>query len=825
MNAPKTTLPTPSSPEGAGSHRVSSVLGPQRGLPAPALTATPPRSPSASAGLLKALGATLLLAMGTHARAQPGPVTLDDLRERGPAMLYGSEEAVKEVLRYGSERTTPAADRTALLRALVLLRPEQAPVLMSRLAALGDRRTRRTCARLGGLLTDDASLRTLSELVQDRDPAVSAAARASLALRGDEASLAEVSAAPTSPSADTAAWQLLARAAGGDEAARSAVGPMLETAVGDAETMVLAWRLHGRGALDALLPCLYLRLSFQPLAALDRYALLRALEGAPGAEVGPLLRCLARSSPSSPHAEMRELLATRSPDQATHLLQVQDSLDTAHGAARERRVPDAVTALKAAWNTAAENGLSDWGLPLEARVLRAVAPALTPADPDTPRDDAAPWPEVRAMVAADRVPEAQLVVEGLRLTGPVHLSKLSLLTVSLKVPASAPPLAGGLRAFGLTFILEGYDAAGVALSRTTVGVPSVSVKPGGAATIPVTVTEDVRGTASLRATLRDREGRTLGSATMSVTPNPRAAESGWPFLAAIRQALDAAAGPRSLTAYGRPPASPDGFRFLVAGHLYGDPSGDHPAATLRRAAPRLRQQNPAFLMTCGDIFWSTEDPSVDDTVGLFNELAIPVFNAPGNHDVKNRPLYLRRFGAAHGFFIHGRSLFVILDTEHDPWNISGSQLEELREITEWVCKSDRIDHVFLFAHKLLFVAKGTLFPVLAPHMNAQDGFTGSINFIKDVEPLLTRMAKDRAVYWFSGDIGIAHSETLFHHRDPVSGVTFIATGIGDLPRDLILQVDVGENGAVRIQPVALNPETAVRPVEAYGVSHWRETFR
>jgi len=133
--------------------------------------------------------------------------------------------------------------------------------------------------------------------------------------------------------------------------------------------------------------------------------------------------------------------------------------------------------------------------------------------------------------------------------------------------------------------------------------------------------------------------------------------------------------------------------------------------------------------------------------------------------------------------------------------------------------------VFLFAHKLLFVAKGTLFPVLAPHMNAQDGFTGSINFIKDVEPLLTRMAKDRAVYWFSGDIGIAHSETLFHHRDPVSGVTFIATGIGDLPRDLILQVDVGENGAVRIQPVALNPETAVRPVEAYGVSHWRETFR
>jgi hypothetical protein len=182
-------------------------------------------------------------------------------------------------------------------------------------------------------------------------------------------------------------------------------------------------------------------------------------------------------------------------------------------------------------------------------------------------------------------------------------------------------------------------------------------------------------------------------------------------------------------------------------------------------------------------------PCFDRTAAALQRLPFAAFNAVGNHDVTERATYQARFGPTFGAFVHAGCLFVVLDTEAVSWEIEGAQLAFLRQVLTTASARTDLRAVFCFAHKLVFGHRQRYFEVLMGG-NAFDGLTAPNHFAADVLPLLAPVAAQVPVFWCAGDIGTARTLPAFCDRDPVSGVTFLATGIGDLPRDAVLEVAV-----------------------------------
>lgn len=281
--------------------------------------------------------------------------------------------------------------------------------------------------------------------------------------------------------------------------------------------------------------------------------------------------------------------------------------------------------------------------------------------------------------------------------------------------------------------------------------------------------------------------------------------------------------PKPIHAAPLPPrAASESFRFLVGGHLYGDSRKvASPASTLLAARAQLASGEFDLMVACGDTFrFSTEDCFAQTTAAL-QPLPFPVFDAVGNHDVAVRSAYEKRFGQTYGCFVHAGCLFVVLDTELDAWQISGEQLHFLWEVFAEARARDDIRAVFCFGHKLIHCHRQRYFEVLVGS-NALDGLTGPNRFAAHILPWLADIAHKKPVFWFGGDIGLEHTLPAFMDLDPSSGVTFLATGIGDLARDALLEVEVtGRNVQVRMRSLVGDE---VPDLANFGLPAWHERF-
>jgi hypothetical protein len=302
----------------------------------------------------------------------------------------------------------------------------------------------------------------------------------------------------------------------------------------------------------------------------------------------------------------------------------------------------------------------------------------------------------------------------------------------------------------------------------------------------------------------------------------------------VPTALPDPPGPIAMPVAGGPlvPLDRREFSFLVGGHMYGDPGRvtSMPSPTFVAAADRLAGEGDAFLVSCGDLFRAMMDLSVEPTLHMLGHLRMPVFNAPGNHDWIAAE-YTRRFGPGYGAFRYGDALFILLNTEIEPWHISGEQLVFLQRTIDFARSDPAVFRVFCFAHKLVFAVDAPRYEVLFEHANARDGFEGRSNFVSDVAPLLAPVARSKEVVWFGGDVGVSWSLSLFVDTDPDTGITYVGTGMGDTRRDCLVRVRVRAGARSRLEPVPL-PEGATldvgepvrAPIEAYGIDHWRQAF-
>ena len=122
-----------------------------------------------------------------------------------------------------------------------------------------------------------------------------------------------------------------------------------------------------------------------------------------------------------------------------------------------------------------------------------------------------------------------------------------------------------------------------------------------------------------------------------------------------------------------PPADPNHFMFAVGGDNRATGRDVPMPPTARRIFAELRLLQPAFVFWTGDAIYGD-----DDTVGearaeyaafraAASEADTPLFNAPGNHEINDRPdleeVYQENMGRLYGSFDYGNSHFIALDTE------------------------------------------------------------------------------------------------------------------------------------------------------------------
>ena len=163
---------------------------------------------------------------------------------------------------------------------------------------------------------------------------------------------------------------------------------------------------------------------------------------------------------------------------------------------------------------------------------------------------------------------------------------------------------------------------------------------------------------------------------------------------------------------------------------------------------------------------------------------------PGNHDVgkgahdAKREIFLQQFGKTFFSFKHGKDLFIMLDGNISEWNISGEQLQFLKQSLP--NKKDSTSNIFIFSHQLIWQSSSKSgFKKIKP--NSLEGRSNNLNFWNEVFPLFSDLTND--IYFFAGDIGaFPNGNELFYTK--YLNVKFLATGMGGGMRDNFLIVSV-----------------------------------
>jgi len=246
------------------------------------------------------------------------------------------------------------------------------------------------------------------------------------------------------------------------------------------------------------------------------------------------------------------------------------------------------------------------------------------------------------------------------------------------------------------------------------------------------------------------------------------------------------------------------YSFFVAGHVYGFPGepkdniGVHPPFKNKLNIIKNNELIEFGVLT-GDIVENGKDEKewdeLDADMLYINK---KVYMAPGNHDVgnsKKRAVFKRRYGDSYYSFKHKNDLIIILDPNIDKWNISGKQLNWLKNIVS--IEATTVDNIFVFFHQVLWWEKDNIFKSF--RLNSQSGRGDIINFWTEIYPLFEKTNK--AVFMFAGDTGV-YDDGFMYYKE--SNVSFIASGMGGRKEDNFIIVNVNNDKSVEFKLIALN---------------------
>jgi len=191
------------------------------------------------------------------------------------------------------------------------------------------------------------------------------------------------------------------------------------------------------------------------------------------------------------------------------------------------------------------------------------------------------------------------------------------------------------------------------------------------------------------------------------------------------------------------PADPNNFTFVMSGDNRPAKSGDPQPSTLTTIVKAIQGMKPAFALWAGDTI-SGKKPTkekkmkkeYEEFLGIVQGAGIPVFAAPGNHELNDKPkgqscpkaidvpdpsgnllkFWEASMGVPFGVFRYGNSAFVSLNTDDTvapgvkipPCKYNGyvgpGQLAALSATLTGLAADKDVAHIFVFMHCLLYAS-------------------------------------------------------------------------------------------------------------------------
>lgn len=244
----------------------------------------------------------------------------------------------------------------------------------------------------------------------------------------------------------------------------------------------------------------------------------------------------------------------------------------------------------------------------------------------------------------------------------------------------------------------------------------------------------------------------------------------------------------------------DSYSFFVAGHTYGAPGVDnegfHPLFKQKFNYIQSRTEIKFGVLTGDIVSPNPTEQDWDEIDTDIGTLGLPIHFAVGNHDMENRPLFESRYGITYYYFIYQDDLFIVLDPNIDEWNISGEQLEFLKNVVNE--NAEITDNIYVFFHQVLWKDDNHYNYI---KWNSSAGRADTINFWIEVEPIFHQLTND--VVMFAGDVGAGSWATDISY-DQYDNITLITSGMGDEDGENFIVVNVDSNKSITYDTIYLS---------------------
>ena len=226
------------------------------------------------------------------------------------------------------------------------------------------------------------------------------------------------------------------------------------------------------------------------------------------------------------------------------------------------------------------------------------------------------------------------------------------------------------------------------------------------------------------------------------------------------------------------------YSFFVAGHSYGKP-GKVQLGLYDQFKSKFNiindDKNMKFGILTGDIVRQADKESWDAVDEDLKKIKVPVYFSRGNHD-GNLNFFKKRYGNTYQSFKKGKDIHIILDSNISEWNITGNQLNFLKEN---LSNLTEVHNIFIYVHHIIWWNESEYY---IPYINSRDRMSKNLTFWSVLAPILR--ATKRPVFLFAGDVGAFDNEKVHPKYQSYSyikrdNLTLITSGMGGVGKKII----------------------------------------
>ena len=261
--------------------------------------------------------------------------------------------------------------------------------------------------------------------------------------------------------------------------------------------------------------------------------------------------------------------------------------------------------------------------------------------------------------------------------------------------------------------------------------------------------------------------------------------------------------------------------FLVAGHIYGNYKNDRsifPSSSFLANIDFINDYSSSFFILLGDSYRLPRKDHIQAfKSSVKDKLEMPIYSVIGNHESVDREAYKQIFGETFFSFSICENLFLFLDSEESfDSRFSENQLTFLRET---LAKTDKIQNIFIFSHKLIWASEDNKYSPIWHKMNVRGRYSDYEYYASNIKPLIDETSLLHPTFFISGDIGLLSPKTIFY--DQTANVTYVATGLGDRADDHILSVSISSDHEVTFKSISL-ADQSIDEINQSNLASWTE---